>query len=283
MKKLFLVGAAVAAMVTPADAGQNYPEPCNIVSGGTSKIGPLCNGLIERFAFEENAGSNRYGVFGSVIMEKIGADLSRGALVLNGPGGAYAASFNGTSDYLYAFPGGLPTGSSTVALWFRPTSLPSTVGNKATLISNDNTNIPGPEIYLETTATSPTQAKVCYRNYEAETNNALTVCSASNSIQLNTTYHVAVGESPYFVGKARLFLSLNGATMLTTTEGYYTGSGGWVLVMGAHLDKMSSGTYSQYFAGLIDELWLFSRPLTQAEITLLYNSNNGSSYPPATE
>src|SRR5262249_54586621 len=125
MKELFTALALMLLSVS-IGAGQNYPDPCNGVLSGTYKNSPLCYGLIEKFSFEENSNSPRFGARMSMLLEPQGANVGRTtALIAND--GSFALSLNGTSDYLWQL-GGLPTGSSTIAFWFKPTSLPTSVG-----------------------------------------------------------------------------------------------------------------------------------------------------------
>ena len=281
MKKL-LVGAlalALALMVTPAPAvkaGQNYPNPCNHIDGGFSRFAsPLCSGLIEHWPFEEDSDRPRFGSFMTALLERNVKNVGRFAEI-RPLDGDYSLDLESTDQsWLWQF-GGIPTGASTTAVWFKTESLPASTGQKMTILSANTTNAPGPELYIEKTSTS---AKVCYSNYEQETNTQVTVCSADNSVSNATVCHVAAGESPYHVGKSRLFLSLNAGTLLTSATAYHTRGGIGLVDVGAHRSAYSNATFSQFFDGQLDQLLLYGRPLTPAEITLLYVSGSGRTYP----
>ena len=283
--KMFLAFAFVLTAFVPAvRAGQNYPEPCTYKDATGSKASPLCGGLIEYWGFEEASDSPRFGAFGTALLEVNGKNTANIAEIVSIEGTKSLDLESTDQAWLWQL-GGLPTGSSTIAVWFKLESLSSTVGTKQTIVSSNTANIAGPELYVETTnATSP-KAKVCYTNYEAETSNQLTVCSAADSLLVATAYHVAAGESPFFVGKSRLFLSLDGAAMTTTAAAYYTVSGIPLTDVGAHRSSYLGGTFSQYFDGQLEQLIEWRRPLTQAEINLLVVAGTKSprSYPFATE
>lgn len=284
MKLLFkFVLVVLLCLPCLASAGQNYPEPCNYKdSAGVSKASPLCGGLIEYWGFEEASDSPRFGAFGTPLLEVSGKNTARIAEILATLEGSWSLDLaSANQGWLWQL-GGLPAGSSTISVWFKTNSL-GAVGTKYTIVSANTVNVPGPELYFEVT-TVGTSGKVCYTNYEAETGTQIgPLCSSAGSVTGQSLHMVTVGESPFFVGKARLFLSLDGAAPSFTSTGYYTRSGITIMEVGAHRSKYLAGPFSQYFDGQLDQLILWSRPLTAAEITLLYNGGAGRAYPFATE
>jgi hypothetical protein len=286
MKKLLFGTLALFLTTLPtptpiARAAQNYPDPCNHISSGfTRYASPLCSGLIEHWPFEEGSDSPRFGSFMTALLERDTKNVANIAEIRNLDGSNSLDLESTDQSWLWQF-GGIPTGASTIAVWFKTESLPASAGQKMTILSANTANAPGPELYVEKTSTS---AKVCYTNYEEETNTQVTVCSADNSVANATHYHVAAGESPHHIGKSRLFLSLNAATLLTTSTAYHTRGGIGILDVGAHRSAYNNATFSQHFDGQLDQLLFYARPLTSAEITLLYGpSGNGRSYPFSTD
>ena len=285
MKKLLFSALALlpALIVTPVPvvkAGQNYPDPCSYSNQTNQFTSVLCAGLIEHFAFQEDSDSPRFGSYMTYFLEPEASNVGRIAEIASGLDGSYSLDLESSSSQRLWTNGALPTQNSTIALWFKTESLPASVGQKMTIISANTTNAPGPEVYVERTSIDGGgDAKVCYTNYEDETNTQLIVCSATDSVTNAVAYHVAVGESQYHTGKSRLFLSLNGGTLQTTSAAYWTRVGVGIITVGAKRSAFANYSHSQYFDGALDQLVFYGRALTTAEISLLYNGPNGRVYP----
>lgn len=92
-----------------------------------------------------------------------------------------------------------------------------------------------------------------------------TLITSNYSLPLNTWTHVVWTASPsgsiIYINGTVDNTSANVATIDTSNMNIGLGGGG------------------EYFQGTIDELGLWSRTLTQAEVTQLYNSGNGLQYP----
>jgi len=286
MKRLFLLFLAALALCASGHASQNYPEPCGGKLSGTNQGSKLCQSLIEEWGFEEASDTSRYGAFGSALLEPDGANVGNVAEI-KALDGTLSLHLNGTSDYLWQL-GNLPTGASTIAMWFRANSLPATVGNKATLVTSQAAtggtgNLFGPKVYLETTNAVGPKAKICYTNAEQETWVSQVVCSANDSILVNTVYHVSTGESPFFAGKSRLYLALDGGAMSFTTLAYYTMQGAGVTFVGAAHGGIATGAFTEYCACDIDQLTLYGRAFDAADNNIIVWGGLGLAYPFSTE
>ena len=283
MKKLLLV--CLVLLPSLGNTGQNYIDPCAGVISGANKASSLCGGLLEHWSFEEATDSPRFGSYMSTLLETGVTDVARATPAIKSTLGTYSLDLESTATNKWLWQlGGLPIGSSTIAFWCKPESLVATIGVKQ-YIANSSTNaLLGPSVYLVTTNTVGPKGKVCYSNYELETDTVVTVCSVDDSILPGTAYHVAVGESPYYLGKSRLFLSLNAGAFITTPTAYWTQSGMPLLEIGAYRSKyITSPTFSSFYDGLLDQFLIYNRPLTLAEVGLLNSNGNGLAYPFVTE
>lgn len=285
----FLVGWRIAAFLLTvaflplppvpapsARADRNYVEPCFDYGGGGTgrKASSLCSGLVDLWNFEET--EYRAGVFKSILLEIPGVNNATRA----GKLGTNAADFDATSDHRL-FQLLQVSAPYTIGAWLRADALPTGTGNKFYVVSWDSDDNRGPVVYIEKTASN---AKLCFRNGNSEDDALTTVCSADGSIAIDTWYYFAVGESPYFAGKNRLFLSLNGGALVTSAPGYYTRSGLHFMVLGHRHTAISTlDTAATRFDGGLDQFAIWARALSPAEITLLYGGGSGLAYPWSTD
>jgi hypothetical protein len=288
-KATFFVGLAGAIALTTAllpapttRADRNYVEPCfyHDTAGADGKASALCAGLVDVWNFEEGSDNDRFGVFKTPLLEISGVNTpSIGGKLGNGLD-LESSSQNTLVGFLNL--GGAPY---TLAVWYRLESMPPTSG-RYTIASWDTDNIPGPHLYVEWV--SSTTVKTCLSNKEIETGAAITLCTASftptvGGPGVGTFYSVAAGESPYFVGKSRLFISHNASTLTTSAAAYYTSPGIHILDVGTHRTKISGGTFQNLFDGTLDQLVLAKRAWSQKDVDLWHNANNGLAYPFDTE
>lgn len=119
--------------------------------------------------------------------------------------------------------------------------------------------------------------------FDADATNIVTVESPSSTINTSTWYHAV-----FILDRSdKLKMYLNGsAVTLTTTNGtnnltpysatnYNTNN---PFRIGAYTDA-DNVTPSSFYGGLLDELNIWNRALTQTEITELYNAGTGKFYP----
>ena len=269
---------------TPVGAGPHYVTPC--------LQSVLCRGLVEHFDFEEGSDSPRWGAFGTQLNEPPNTDIPNVA----GNWGN-AVSFAGTtSSFLWKSFAPGPSGYWTIAFWFNPQTL-GVNGTKRSIISWDAAatgfgstgNDRGPDVYLESNGTN---VRLCLSVVAGETDSANSVCSGY-IIGAGSWNLGVVGQSNFFDGKNQILVSLNAAAPATTATTYYTrpGSIGHVRLGGrplngagsAALSGVSLNTGDQPYQGYLDNLDIFARALSPAEITLLHNSATGRSYPYVTE
>ena len=283
----YLLAVLVSFLLLPlfpalSSAGQNYPEPCASYVAGTAKVHSLCVGLIDLWNFEEASDWNRFGVFGTSLHEVSGKNTANIAEILAGLDGTLSLDLVATNQgWLWGL-GSLPSGSSTISVWFKLTSMSSTVGTQQFIASSNTVNVHGPSVWIETTNAVGPKGKACYGNYEAFTNTPLTICSAADSIDgaVKPVTLLVVGESAYETdGKSKLFISLNGAAKTLGGTAYWTQEGVGITDIGAYRSAYSSGTFNFYFDGKLDQLAMWGRALSNQEISQLYASGLGKPYP----
>lgn len=151
--------------------------------------------------------------------------------------------FDGSDDYLLT--GSFAFGSSaTVSMWVKQTS---TADGKMLWDRNDNGR------YLLWTNNSNTKMQVFVNGWSS--------ANFTNPLELNTYVHIAVTWTPttltvykngaYFYGETGLSLSAGGAAQL-------------------YFGCMYSGYASAFFAGLMDDIRIYSRALSAAEIAEMH-------------
>jgi hypothetical protein len=88
-----------------------------------------------------------------------------------------------------------------------------------------------------------------------------------------------VGASLYHTGQDHIFVSLDGGAKTTTATTYWTQGGMVHLRIGQRPINGPDVNGDRKYNGYLDYLDFWSRPLSPAEITLLYNSGTGRTYP----
>jgi hypothetical protein len=273
------------AVQTPAPvaAGAFYVDPC--------LQSVLCRGLVEHFSFDDTNDSPRWGAFGTQLDEPGGVDVPG----ITTGGFSTAVSFAGTtSSFLWKSFAPGPSGYWTIAFWFNPQAI-GTNGTKRSIISWDaagtggtNGNDRGPDVYLESNGTN---LRLCLSVVAVESDTATSICSAY-TLTTSVWYFGVVGQSNFFDGKNQILVSLNGAAPTTTATSYYTRTGmGHVRVGGRPVNGAGSGALSgvnlstgdQPYQGYLNDLDIYARALSPAEITLLYNGGVERPYPYVTE
>lgn len=204
-------------------------------------------GLVAAWAFNEGTGSNAMDASGN---DNLGA-ITNGTWVTGGKFGA-ALQFNGTSSRV-----SVPNKSSlnltngmTLMAWVYPTSSQS--GNRTILRRQSG----GYWLYAGRTSNPlrPGGGASFVGGLLSRSAN-----SGSTQLQLNTWNHVAVTYNG-----STITLYINGASVATTSQTGNISSGSSSLYIG--------GTpTSEFFQGRIDEVRIYNRGMTQAEISGISN------------
>ncbi|MCE9590036.1 MAG: hypothetical protein K8S99_05885 [Planctomycetes bacterium] len=191
----------------------------------------------------------------------------RGATLGNagfGDGGT-SAGFNGSSQYvLVNHSNTMLLNQGSVSFWFRSTNL---TGNHGLIAKTSTGYATGGHFYIYT---SGNQLR-CTLASTTATN----TLSPGNTLAANTWYHVV-----FTFGPGGMQLYLNGASVATNAYigGLGSSSGGTgnlePLIIGAGTTTATTLTYApmnEYFAGQIDDVRIYNRPLETAQVLNVYN------------
>jgi len=204
-------------------------------------------GLVAAWAFNEGTGSNATDASGN---NNLGA-ITNGTWVTGGKFGG-ALQFNGTSSRVF-----VPNKSSlnltsgmTLMAWVYPTSSQS--GNRTILRRESG----GYWLYAGRTSNTlrPGGGASFLSGLLSRSAN-----SSSTTLQLNTWNHVAVTYNG-----STITLYVNGTSVATTSQTGNISSGSSSLYIGGTAT-------SEFFQGRIDEVRIYNRGMTQAEITGISN------------
>lgn len=152
----------------------------------------------------------------------------------------------------------------TVSCWFKANTL-SAGQHRPIHASTSDSSVGSPySIWLEL-------ASIKFETYAPT--GGYSALQSSVSLSLNTWYHcVMVKES---ISSRKIYVNTTMNQSTTTRSGTPTKLTG--VTLGCR-DTGSSGK-SGYFDGIIDEVGIWNRALTATEVSFLYNSGNGFSYP----
>ena len=102
---------------------------------------------------------------------------------------------------------------------------------------------------------------------------AYLTCDFGNNKDINTSYNWTDYDWHHVV------VTKNGTAVKVYVDGTNTYSGSFTYTIGDYNMYFGTGDYHSFRDGKIDEIGLWSRALTSNEITELYNSGNGLTYP----
>jgi len=220
------------------------------------------NGLIVRYAFEDNLydSANSYNLTSAGTAAYATGKVGKGHS-FNGSNEAYTtdATIRAIFDYNYAY---------TIALWFNSADTTYRI-----LFGCDGTNSPP---YKRTWIDRRGSTEIHFerfRSYSMGGVGAVGVSITGLSLSVGTWYHIVV----VYTGSDAVFY-LNGTNIP------YTPNTGWNTYKGASMD--SGGTLQttiggnrqnnvSQFLGIIDQVYIYNRALTQSEVSQLYNGGAG--------
>lgn len=159
-----------------------------------------------------------------------------------------AASFNGTSQYFSRTFVTDESGDITFAMWVNPTSYQ---GASTFFFNNGANNANGTGMFL-------TSAGLFQMNHHFRAN-----LNSGSTLSLGTWYHVGLTKSG---GTTQLWV--NGSTAGGTTATTPNNAGSFS-ALGCSQD--SGGTPSAFFSGKVDDARIYTRAISGAEMTALYN------------
>jgi hypothetical protein len=257
--KEILLSVALTLIMTAASMAQNVPSYVPT------------NGLIGWYPFTGNANdSSGNGNHATVN----GAVLSSDRF-----GNANAAySFNGSTDYLHGNASTFPTGYRTVSLWFYSTSI-NTLATGMQVFGYGGGQC-GQSWLMQMDNPTPATSFFTENTYEVSVgcNTWLTAlpfgANGTPSSPNSNWQHWAITNSQTGID---FYINGNYAGGITTPISG-TGAAGKKFFMGACPDTTGTVAYQDayltHWNGLLDDIGIWNRALTQQEITALYNGGS---------
>lgn len=201
---------------------------------------PLASGLIAAYTFHEGAGNTLHDVSGN----RHNGSLQNGPPWIGGRAGS-CLSFNGSNQSVDTGIGNLPLTNLTISFWANESS-----GNGGRVFGYENASSGSSGIGLY----FPSGPKLIMRN------NGTSYDMTWGSVVAGKWFHYVITISSV-VGT---FLYLNSAVVNSNSGAQsYTSSG-----VTFHIG--SAGAGGNNFKGLVDDVRIYSRALSAAEIRLLY-------------
>jgi hypothetical protein len=217
----------------------------------------LTNGLVAYFNFQGNANDiSASGYTGTPT----GVTFSTGNGIIN-----QGAGFNGTSSQVLCSNEIIPLGAKSICFWINPTShaaFRALLGNNLISSANNGTEIFG-------TSSGGSTYQFFSGNGSGSTNRfSLTSPTVTDAVW-NFVCFTWDGTTSANTVKAYV----NAGTPATATAGSIE-----TTAAGTNL-RIGSIAGSNYYNGAMDELLIYNRQLTDAEIKQLYNNGVGITYP----
>lgn len=224
----------------------------------------LLTGLVSYWKLDEASG-NAADSHGSNTLTNTSAGFTTGK-INNG------ASLNVNQYFARGDDCGIANGSCSASMWIKPSSLPASDmsgynnGNIFWAISNTTTNV---SFFFGLIREGGVQKVLINRQRQLAENGAISyVYTTSTSVFTHMAYT--------FDGTT-LTLYINGSSVATYTVTGTNGTGG------PTTNQTSiggdAGDYDRNYVGVVDEVGLWNRALTGAEITSLYKAGNAYPYP----
>ena len=270
---VFLPGAAYAACTNPTgvdgvmiyNGDAHIPQYCNSVTWvamATTPNVPTTNGLAGYWKLDEGSGTSVADSSGNANTGTVGTG---GTLTT---GGYYngAVSFAGGSNNNVAVPDIAAldfSGSWTLSAWVNSSTLPGSAINAMIVQRNTSASKTAFELMLDhhqSCSSSGQSWRVSFQDSGGTQNKA---CFAA-TVNTGTWYHV-VGV--WDASSSNLMVYLNGSLVVTQN----TGASVPVTSSGSGLKVGSDSGGTSRWNGMIDDVRLYNRALSAAEITTLYN------------
>lgn len=230
----------------------------------------LQSGLIACYPFSGNStdatgnGNNGTSINGPVLVnDRFGK-----------PNSAY--KFDGVDDYISVSPNNFKNNNYTYSIWANINSLPSE-GNNYAVWAIGNTNFSGAGdqfIMLGSNYVFTSQNGWYGGGYNS--NDAVSLKAVGSLPNINTWYHLAVTRDKEYV----TFYVDGQLVGSAATNGDLPRYGGSGASIEARIGNRSPTLGGQNFKGIIDDISIYNRALSELEIKALFNSTGCSPIPP---
>lgn len=242
---------------TPTPSPSFLPSPSPLPSNV-----PLLNGLVGYWKLDEGNSNGAADSSGNGHTGTLLQGLSSGwttTVPTTAFSNSYALSFDGQNDYIATSTVPDAEGSLTLSAWIRPEATVSSTGTiLATSPSNPFGGSSGYSLYLESTSGGVNRIKGCWLN--------VSCFAPTNAVANDTWSHVAFVYKVVTNNNPDGMLYLNGTKIgFTQLNGTRT-----VSVNPAKIGGFSGGNY---FKGMIDDVRVYNRALSDSEIASLAAGN----------
>ena len=166
-------------------------------------------------------------------------------------------------------------GGFTMEAWIKPANVD---GLHPIAEWNDGTNSIGVQLWIGQTPLS--HGVLCASFMDTNNNNYIQVQTYSGVLVSNVFQHVAV---TYDQAGGIINLYVNGMKIQSAQWGHYAPATQYDLWVGVRPENCGGGCWTDgaYLDGILDELSLYKRALSQVEIAAIYNANSGGKCIPA--
>ncbi len=232
----------------PSEVQSGGPDIASYKIGSNPSLAPVAGGLVGYWNFDEGTGSTANDLSGLANNGSwSGTQAGSSGYYSAGKIGSYAGFFNGTNDLVTAPASNLGISDITMMAWVKPTSL----SGFQRVISSTST------------VTNPYSMLFNGTNLTYQINNSGHTNLSSATISNGVWTHIAVT----FSSSTRIAsLYVNGAF-----DKSYGGNG--VPANATETTFIGGGTGAiQLFKGLIDDVRIYNRVLSSAEIQAIYNA-----------
>lgn len=202
----------------------------------------LTDNLISYYNLDSNANDSVGGINGTVTTPaNVAAKISNGY------------DFNGSSDSITFAANWLTSGDWTISCWINPDDV-----TQFGVIVVDRPTTAGPGVIIS--------AETINARWWTGTGNNIRMGVTGNILSASTWQHIVV---TYTSGTNTLLVYYNGSAVGTTNSNNTSGITGRSFGNGA----------GNYYKGILDEVGIWSRALDSSEVSTLYNSGSGLTYP----
>lgn len=231
----------------------------------------LTDNLISYWKLDESSG-NAADAHGSNTLTNnnttpfVAAKLNNGADLESG-----SSQFFSITD---ASQSGLDLAGTTLSFsfWIKHESFYTSLGGGMSILSKDDSNQRQYTVSTRNNDGSGEARKIRFSVFSSLTTNARDEYETTTQISVDTWYHVVFT----FNGASTGIIYLNGTSDYSQITSTFSGS----IQDGTSRFELGSGGWGgqTYFDGIIDEVGIWSRDLTSAEVTQLYNSGTPLPY-----
>jgi len=236
-------------------------DPAMYERGTDLSLSPFIHGLVGYWPMDKGSGSIAYDKSGfgndGSLDDASSTDNPYGPQWVSVKNGGHALSFNGTSDYVNAGNGASlnPTKAITIGAWVKLIS----IGINQRIVDKETGGSP---------STTSSYGIIVRNTNQVQ----LQIWDSSGKYQSGITSQTLAVDKWYYIvavyDGTNILLFINGDINSSTAIGSY-----FIQITNTNLNIGSSSSLIQYFNGKIDDVRIYNRALSPAEIEATYNAS----------